>query len=299
MHDTTAAVAAASREQRITDDVLASFQNTPNPRLRELMLALVEHLHAFTRELRLTETEWDAAIKFLTKAGHITDDRRQEFILLSDVLGLSSLTVAVNEPAVPGVTAATVFGPFFTEAAPEVAMGGDIAQGAAGIPCYVSGRILASSGTPITSALIDVWECDEDGFYDVQYADGRTAGRGRLRSGANGEFRFWSVLPTPYPIPHDGPVGALLEATHRGPMRPAHLHFMVAAPGFRTLVTHLFIAGDPHLGEDAVFGVRDELIVHAHHHHGGNSPDGKPQPGAWTSLNYDLILAPEEPTGAA
>lgn len=293
MDTTTGATAAPAhnREQSITDEVLASFQNTPDPRLRELMLALVGHLHDFAREVRLTEPEWEVAIDFLTKAGHITDDRRQEFVLLSDVLGLSSLTVAINEPAVPEATAATVFGPFFTEDAPEIEIGGDIAQGAAGVPCYVSGRVLAPDGSAIPAALIDVWECDEDGFYDVQYPDGRTAGRGRLRAGAAGEFSFWSVLPTPYPIPHDGPVGSLLEATKRGPMRPAHLHFMVAVEDYRTLITHLFIAGDPHLDSDAVFGVRKELVVDAHHHDGGVAPDGQPQSGRWTTITYDLVLA--------
>ncbi|MET8429060.1 intradiol ring-cleavage dioxygenase [Nocardia sp. NPDC004860] len=282
---------APGREQAVTEEVLASFDATPDPRLREVMQSLVRHLHSFAREVRLSEREWDAAIEFLTRAGHITDEHRQEFILLSDVLGLSMLTVAINESAVLGATESTVFGPFFVDEAPEVPLGGDIARGAAGIPCYVSGQVRSVTGAPIEGAKVEVWEADEDGFYDVQYPDGRSAGRGRLRSGDGGEYRFWSVLPAPYPIPHDGPVGDLLTATARGPMRPAHLHFMVTAPGFRTLITHLFVAGDPYLECDAVFGVKPGLIVEAAHHLDEPAPDGTHPQGAWTSIAFDLVLA--------
>jgi hydroxyquinol 1,2-dioxygenase len=290
-------VTPAEREQAVTDEVLASFDTTADPRLREVMQSLVRHLHAFARDVRLSEREWEAAIAFLTRAGHITDDRRQEFILLSDVLGLSMLTVAINEPAVPGATEATVFGPFFIDDAPEVELGGDIARGAAGPPCYVSGQVRDTDGHPIAGARIDVWEADEDGFYDVQYTDDRSAGRGRLRAGADGGYRFWSVLPAPYPIPHDGPVGDLLTAAGRGPMRPAHLHFMVTAPGHRTLITHIFVAGDPYLGCDAVFGVKDGLVVDVEHHPAGAAPDGSDRPEAWTSIAFDLVLV-AEPTNS-
>ncbi|MEW1740709.1 dioxygenase, partial [Nocardia beijingensis] len=170
------------REEAVTEEVLASFDATPDPRLREIMHSLVEHLHAFARDVRLSEREWEVAIGFLTRAGHITDQRRQEFILLSDVLGLSMLTIAINEPREPGATESTVFGPFFVDTAPEVPLGGDIARGAAGIPCYVSGQVRSVTGIPIEGARIEVWEADEDGFYDVQYPDGRSAGRGWLRS---------------------------------------------------------------------------------------------------------------------
>ncbi|MGV9822616.1 intradiol ring-cleavage dioxygenase [Nocardia xishanensis] len=279
------------REQAVTEEVLASFEATPDPRLREVMHSLVRHLHAFARDIRLSEHEWEIAIEFLTRAGHITDDRRQEFILLSDVLGLSMLTVAINEPSAPGATESTVFGPFFVDTAPEIPLGGDIARGAAGIPCYVSGRVRSVTGEPIVGARIEVWEADADGFYDVQYPDGRSAGRGWLRSGENGEYRFWSVLPAPYPIPHDGPVGDLLAATDRGPMRPAHLHFMVTAPDFRSLITHIFVAGDPYLDCDAVFGVKDNLVVEAVRHTDTAAPDGSHPGGAWTSITFDLVLA--------
>lgn len=282
------------REQAVTDEVLASFDRTADPRLREVMQNLVRHLHSFAREVRLTQREWDSAIEFLTRAGHITDDRRHEFILLSDVLGMSMLTVAINEPTASGATEATVFGPFFVDGAPEVPLGGDLARGAAGTPCYVSGQVRSTDGSPIVGARVDVWEADEDGFYDVQYPGDRSAGRGWLRSGGNGEYRFWSVLPAPYPIPHDGPVGDLLAATSRGPMRPAHLHFKVTAPGYRTLITHIFVAGDPYLGCDAVFGVKDSLVVEAEHHTAGHPPDGSHPQNAWTSINFDLVLVPDD-----
>ncbi|MGW5309272.1 intradiol ring-cleavage dioxygenase [Nocardia thailandica] len=283
---------ATDREAAVTAEVLDSFAATPDPRLREVMTSLVRHLHAFARDIRLTDVEWTAAIEFLTRAGHITDSRRQEFILLSDVLGLSMLTVAINEPDAPGATESTVFGPFFVDDAPEIPLGGDIAQGASGVACHVSGEVRSVTGEPIPGARIEVWEADDDGFYDVQYPDGRTAGRGRLRSGTDGEYHFWSVLPAPYPIPHDGPVGDLLAATGRGPMRPAHLHFLVSAPGFRTLITHIFLADDPYLTSDAVFGVKDDLVVDVSWHHDTAAPDGSHPEGEWTSIAFDLVLAP-------
>ncbi|MFD5092742.1 intradiol ring-cleavage dioxygenase [Amycolatopsis thailandensis] len=286
----------ADREQALTDEVLASFDGTADPRLRLVMQSLVRHLHAFARDVRLSEQEWEAAIGFLTRAGHITDDRRQEFILLSDVLGLSMLTVAINEPKVPEATEATVFGPFFVDESPEIPLGGDIARGAAGTPCHVSGQVRDTDGAPLPGARVDVWEADEDGFYDVQYTDDRSAGRGWLRTGPDGEYRFWSVLPAPYPIPHDGPVGDLLNAAGRGPMRPAHLHFKVTAPGHRTLITHIFLAGDPYLDSDAVFGVKEGLVVETAKHHGGGAPDGSRPHGDWTSLTFDLVLVAEPPT---
>ncbi|MEU3460714.1 dioxygenase [Streptomyces sp. NPDC006733] len=285
--------AAADREQAVTDEVLASFDRTADPRLREVMQSLVHHLHSFAREVRLTEAEWERAIAFLTRAGHLTDDRRQEFILLSDVLGLSMLAVAINETRAPGATEATVFGPFFVDGAPEIPLGGDLAHGAAGTPCHVSGQVRSADGSPLPDVRLDVWGADEDGFYDVQYPGDRSAGRGWLRTGPDGTYRFWTVLPTPYPIPHDGPVGDLLAAAGRGPMRPAHLHFKATAPGHRPLITHVFVAGDPYLGCDAVFGVKDSLVVAVDHHTAGTAPDGSHAQGAWTSMAFDLVLVPD------
>jgi maleylacetate reductase len=289
------AQAQAAGEVAVTAEVLATFSGAAAPRYREVMQSLVRHLHAFARDVRLTETEWQQGIDFLTRAGHITDDRRQEFILASDVLGLSMLTVAINAPASAGATESTVVGPFFTDDSPEVPLGGDIAGEAKGRPCYVSGTVRGTGGEPVPGARIEVWESDEDGFYDVQYPDGRIGGRGWLRSAPDGEYRFWSVRPAPYPIPDDGPVGDLLTAAGRGPMRPAHLHFKVEAPGYRTLVTHIFVAGDPYLDRDAVFGVKESLITDFAEHPPGTGPDGRRLDGPWTSVAFDIVLAPLAP----
>ena len=290
----------AHREQAVTDDVEASFCDAASPRFREVMQALVRHLHAFAREVRLTDAEWQQGIGFLTRTGHMTDDRRQEFILLSDVLGLSMLTVGINAPRSAGATESTVLGPFFVPGAPEIPLGGDLAHGASGDPCWVEGRVVDTEGRPVAGARIEVWQADADGFYDVQYESARTAGRGWLRSGPDGEYRFWSVHPAPYPIPADGPVGDLLAAAGRGPMRPAHLHFKVGAPGYQTLITHFFVAGDPYLDRDAVFGVKDSLIAEFTGHEPGPGPDGRELTGSWTSLRQDIVLATEpggEPAG--
>lgn len=281
------------REQDLVDRVVASFAHTPDPRLRELMGAVVRHLHAFLREVRLTEAEWSTAIEFLTAVGHITDDRRQEFILLSDTLGASMQTIAMNNEAYANATEATVFGPFFVDDAPQVPMGGDIAAGASGEPCYVEGTVTDTSGAPIPGARLEVWEADDKGFYDVQYDDERTAGRAHLFSESDGAFRFWAVTPTPYPIPHDGPVGAMLAATGRSPMRAAHLHFMVTAPGHRTLVTHIFVRGDTYVERDSVFGVKKSLITDFTPQPAGTAtPDGRAVGGPWSRARFDIVLAP-------
>ncbi|MFC4003224.1 intradiol ring-cleavage dioxygenase [Prauserella oleivorans] len=283
-----------AREERLVQQVQASFDNAPDPRLKELLQALTRHLHAFIREVRLTEQEWETAIAFLRRCGDITTDTRQEFILLSDVLGLSMQTIGVNHPAEGDATEATVFGPFFVEDSPEVPLGGDIAQGASGEPCWVTGTVRGTDGLPIPGARLEVWEADDDGFYDVQYDDGRTAGRAHLFSDDDGRYRFWGVTPTPYPIPHDGPVGELLEAVGRSPMRAAHLHFMVTAPGYRRLVTHIFVEGDELLGSDAVFGVKDSLVQRFVRHPAGSpTPDGRQVGGPWSEVTFDIVLPPE------
>jgi maleylacetate reductase len=286
------AAVQAAREAAVTAEVLASFAGAVSPRYREVAQSLVRNLHAFAREIRLTQDEWQFGIDFLTRAGHITDDRRQEFILLSDVLGMSMLTIGINAPVAAGATESTVVGPFFVAGAPETALGGDIANGAQGQPCYVSGTVSDTAGQPIAGARIDVWQSDEDGFYDVQYPDGRTAARGWLRTGPDGAYRFWSVHPAPYPIPDDGPVGELLTAAGRGPMRPAHLHFRVHVPGYRPLVTHIFVAGDPYLDRDAVFGVKESLIVEFTEHPPGPAPEGRVLDGPWSRVTFDMVLAP-------
>ncbi|MBQ0895977.1 hydroxyquinol 1,2-dioxygenase [Micromonospora sp. U56] len=282
------------RESQLVERVVASFDDTPDERLKELMQALTRHLHAFLREVRLTEQEWQRAIEFLTTAGHITDDRRQEFILLSDVLGASMQTITVNNEAYRDATEATVFGPFFVEGSPEIELGGDIAAGASGQPCWVEGTVTDTDGKPVPHARIEVWEADEDGFYDVQYGDDRVCARGHLYSDADGNYRFWAVTPTPYPIPHDGPVGRLLAATGRSPMRASHLHFMIQGEGLRTLVTHIFVRGDELLDRDSVFGVRDSLVKDFEPQPAGTpTPDGRDLGDrAWSRVRFGIVLAP-------
>jgi hydroxyquinol 1,2-dioxygenase len=282
--------ATDTRETGVTDEVLASFDGTPDPRTREILQALVTHLHAFAREVRLTEAEWREGIEFLTRAGHITDDRRQEFILLSDVLGLSMLTVAINATEHPDATESTVFGPFFLEGSPEIPYGGDIAEGVRGEPCWVEGRVTDVDGTPLAAAKLELWEADDEGFYDVQQG-AALAGRGHTYTDDDGRYGFWSVRPAPYPIPDDGPVGDLLKAAGRSPYRPAHIHFMVSHPGHETLVTHVFLAGSPHLEDDAVFGVKQSLIAPAERQPPGEGPAGRTLDAPWWCMTFDLRLA--------
>ena len=277
-------------EHNITDAVIERFRDCADPRLKDVLTSLVRHLHAFVRETKLTEAEWLRGIEFLTAAGHITDDKRQEFILLSDTLGVSMLTVAQNHGAPAGVTEATVVGPFHVAGSPAFESGADIAGGAPGEPMYAECAIRGEDGRPVAGATIDVWQSDADGFYDVQIAglEGHRA-RGTFTSDAEGRFRFRSILPSAYPIPTDGPVGAMLVATGRHPWRPAHLHFLVRAEGFETLVTHVFRDGDPYLDSDVVFGVRASLVKAYEPHAPGTGPHPAESVRYYT-LDYDFVL---------
>jgi hydroxyquinol 1,2-dioxygenase len=286
-------------EDTITQAVLASMDERCDGRLRTIITSLVQHLHSFARDIKLTEAEWSKAIQFLTETGHITDDKRQEFILLSDTLGLSMLVMAQSNWKPAECTEATVFGPFYVEGVPEYENGADIANGARGEPCFVSGQIRGIDGTPIAGAQIDVWQSDEDGYYDVQRPSEGPASaihqaRGRLRSGPDGRFHFRSILAQAYPIPHDGPVGRMLEALGRHPWRPAHLHFKIEAHGYETLITHLFRAGDRYLDSDAVFGVRSTLIADWIQHDAGVAPDGSTMKNAFYTIGYDFVLNSKE-----
>lgn len=246
----------------LVQQVIERFGNTPDARLRDIMGSLVKHLHAFIQETRLTEAEWMKGIEFLTAVGQKCDDKRQEFILLSDVLGASMQVVAVQSDRAPVCTESTVFGPFHVEGAPHVPPGGDVANGAKGTPCVVHGTVRSATGQAIANATVDVWQSDDEGLYDVQKSDlAHAQGRGVLTTDEAGAFWFRSVVPVPYPIPTDGPVGSLLEATRRSPWRPAHLHFRIQAPGHDTLITHVFRSGDPNLATDPVFGVRPSLVA--------------------------------------
>ena len=273
-------------QHTITNAVIERLADTPDPRLKEILTSLVHHLHDFARKVKLTEAEWMQGIQFLTATGQKCDDKRQEFILLSDTLGLSMLTVTLNHDKPAGCTEATVFGPFHVEGAPHYENGDDVGNGATGEPCDVRGTVRGLDGKPIAGAVLEVWQADSEGHYDVQY-DGlnKHQARGVLTSDAEGRFNFRTVVAEAYPIPVDGPVGDMLRATNRHPWRPAHLHFMVRAPGFETLVTHVFRRGDKYLDSDAVFGMRESLLgdwVQA--------PDGS------YSLDFDLVLNPQTST---
>jgi hydroxyquinol 1,2-dioxygenase len=221
------------------------------------------------------------------------DDKRQEFVLASDVMGLSMLVIGINHRHPAGATESTVFGPFFIEGSPGFQNGDDLANGAPGTPCYVSGTVRSVDGEPVPGALIEVWQADEDGLYDVQYSDlDEARGRGHLNADDEGRYWFWTVHPEAYPIPTDGPVGELLAATGRSPMRPAHIHFMVRVPGYQPLITHVFDESDQYLDTDAVFGVRSSLLANFAHHEPGTAPDGREVSGPWASTEFDLILAP-------
>jgi hydroxyquinol 1,2-dioxygenase len=270
----------------LTEAVVASFSESASDRYKDVMGALVRHLHAFAREVDLTEDEYFKAIDFLTRTGQISTGTRQEFVLLADVLGLSMLTVGLSNRKPPEATQSTVFGPFFVEGSPEAQLGDDIANGAPGQPCLVSGKVLNTKGEPVPNALIETWQADEDGFYDVQKDLDGPQNRAHLTTDAGGNYRFWAVKPVAYPIPDDGPVGELLRAGGRGPMRPAHIHFMVTAPGYARLITHVFAQGDPYLDTDAVFGVKQSLIADFKEHR----DNGK----AYYTVDYDLVLATTE-----
>ncbi len=246
----------------ITASVLASFAECSDPRLRGLMTALVRHLHAFATEVGLTQAEWERAIDILTATGHITDDKRQEFILWSDTLGLSMLVDALDHDLPDGATESTVLGPFYVPGAPQRAHGESMTEDSArgGIPVRVSGHVRALDGSPIAGAEIDVWQNGEDMLYAVQSPEAPEDHlRGRFHTDADGRYAFIGVRPVPYPIPDDGPVGTMLAATGRHPWRPAHIHMIVRAPGYRTLTTHIFDAASEYLDSDAVFAVKPSL----------------------------------------
>jgi protocatechuate 3,4-dioxygenase beta subunit len=259
---TTRASGELFSEQRSAEVVAASFESTPDPRLKQVLTSLVHHLHAFVKDVELTEEEWGVAIDFLTRTGQMSNDVRQEFILLSDVLGVSMLVETINHRTGGTSTESTVLGPFHMVESPPRQLGDDINLDRKGTPCLVSGRVTGPDGEPLAGASVDVWQTNEDGFYDVQQPGIQPPGnlRGLFTTDEQGRFRFRSVVPRFYPIPDDGPVGQLLAATGRHPNRPAHLHFIVAAEGYRPVTTHVFVADSPYLDSDAVFGVKESLV---------------------------------------
>jgi len=252
-------------ERELTEQVVESFANTRDERLRTLMQSLVRHLHAFVREVEPTEAEWMSAIRFLTETGKMCDDLvRQEFILLSDTLGVSMLVDAINHRYATGATDTTVFGPFYIRDMPERAHGENIAV-SPGAPALVHGRVLTTDGEPVANAVLDVWQSADNGMYSGQDTEQPLSNlRGRFRTDAEGRYAIRTIVPVSYPVPTDGPVGQMLKATGRHAWRPAHLHFMIDASGYRKLVTHVFNKDDPYLESDAVFGVKSSLMVDYH-----------------------------------
>lgn len=269
-------------ESGSAEAVIDRMRECGDGRFREVMTAAVRHLHAFVKEVEPTMEEWAKAIEFLTATGQMCDDRRQEWILASDTLGVSMLVETINHRSRDGSTEATVLGPFHVAGAPAMAMGGSIRRDGRGEPCEVSGRVLDPGGAPLAGAALDVWQTNGDGFYDVQQPDAQPAMnmRGRFTTGADGAYRFRTAKPVSYPVPDDGPVGRMLKRMGRHPYRPAHIHFIVGAEGFRTLTTHVFVEGDEYLDSDAVFGVKESLVV----------PFTRGEGGVWEA-KFDFHLA--------
>jgi hydroxyquinol 1,2-dioxygenase len=270
-------------DANLTDAVIARLADCPDPRFKQVMTALIRHAHDFMREVQLTEAEWMAGINFLTATGQKCDEHRQEFILLSDVLGISMMAVALNHKKPKGETEPTVLGPFYLEGAPDIANGAVISGKTPGLRATLRGRVLGAGRKPIEGAVLDVWQAASNGLYSMQDPKQDLYNlRGRLHSDADGKYWFHTIMPHSYPIPVDGPVGDLLRAMGRPWIRPGHVHFIVSAPGYETLTTHLFDSKDPHLDSDPVFGVKSSLIV-----------DFKPKPGGQeVEVEYDFIMKP-------
>ena len=282
-------------EDTLTAAVVERFQRgAKNPRFREIITAAVKHLHAFARDVQLSEEEWFEGIKFLTAVGQKCYDKRQEFILLSDILGLSMMIVALNHKTAPGATEATVLGPFFAHGAKEYGYGADLRQGATltGEDVWVSGRVLSTDGRPIPHAALDIWQAKADGIYDLQ-TEGGFELRGRVKANERGEYALKSYKPKFYSVPMDGPVGDLVRATGNHHMRPAHMHAIVSAPGYQQVITHVFVDGDPYLDEDAVFAVKDSLVAKYQSVNDAALAKKLGMSNPFLKLAWDFHLAPE------
>ena len=277
----------------LTTAVVESFGGCPDPRLRDLIQALARALHGFVSEVGLTHDEWEQAIGVLTDTGHITDERRQEFVLWSDALGLSMLVDALEHRLPEGATESTVLGPFYVPGSPPREYGASIAEEMAGVPAWVYGRVLDLDGRSIAAAELDVWQNGDDRLYAVQRPEAPEDHlRGRFRTREDGSYAFLAVRPVPYPIPDDGPVGKMLQATGRHPWRPAHIHMIIRAPGFQTLATHIFDRASAYLDSDAVFAVKPSLVRDFVQRSADDPERPAGAAGEWVSLESDIGLAP-------
>jgi hydroxyquinol 1,2-dioxygenase len=289
-------------QESITQAVAGRLAECDDPRFTRIMTSLVTHLHDFVREVSLTESEWLTAIQFLTDVGKTCTDRRQEYILLSDTLGVSVLVITLNHPADEGSAESTVMGPFYWEGAPELPRGSNLAAGVKGEPTFFSGRVLSVDGRPLENALLDIWSGDGEGNYDMQIpGEPGMKARGRIRTDTEGRYWFWSIKPTFYPVPTDGPVGRMLRKMGRHPYRPGHIHMIVSAPGHLPVTTHLFVAGSQYLESDAVFGMKESLVTQFERHPPGVGPGGERVDTAFYTVNYDFRLRPAaaaSPVGA-
>jgi hydroxyquinol 1,2-dioxygenase len=280
-------------EKSITRAVIARMDNCDDPRFKRVMTSLVTHLHDFVREVELTEEEWIQAIQFLTDVGQTCTPQRQEFILLSDTLGVSVLVITLNHRAENGTAESTVLGPFYWEGAPELPRGANLAVGVKGEPAFYSGRVLSADGRPLAGALLDVWSGDGEGTYDMQMpGEVGMKARGKIRTDEQGRYWFRSIKPTFYPVPTDGPVGRMLRKMGRHPFRPGHIHMIVSAPGHAAVTTHLFVAGSDYLDSDAVFGMKESLVAKFNRHEAGTAPTGEHVPTPFYTVEYDFRLRP-------
>jgi hydroxyquinol 1,2-dioxygenase len=279
-------------EDNITELARQRWGTAHDERTRELLTALVQHLHDFALEVRLTEDEWMAAIQWLKRAGQISDEKREEFILASDVLGLSMLVVQMNHRFDPGATPATVLGPFHIEGSPELGYAADMSEGLPGTPLFVTGTVRSLDGTPVGGAVLDVWQADEEGAYEGQLEVEEARLRAKYTTREDGTYCIRTIAPKGYAIPMDGPVGDLIRQTDISYFRPAHVHFLLNVPGFEPLITHLFEEGGQYLDSDVVFGTKQELVVAYEHHEPGPTPDGGTSDVPWISATYDFVLQP-------
>ncbi|QKV72653.1 dioxygenase [Amycolatopsis sp. Hca4] len=280
-------------EDNITELAAQRWASAHDPRTAEVMAALVRHLHAFAREVRLSETEWMAAMRWLTETGQISDEKREEFILASDVLGLSMLVVQMNHAFDAKATPATVLGPFHIDGSPEKEFGGDMSDGLPGTPLYITGTVRGLDGFPVVGAVLDVWQADEEGAYESQIPDIDEARlRAKYTSRADGTYCLRTIAPKGYSIPMDGPVGALIRGTDISHFRPAHVHFLINAAGYEPLITHLFQEGAQYLDSDVVFGTKQELVVAFEPREPGPTPDGGTSAEPWLEARYDFVLQP-------